>query len=120
LEIKGHNTKLLVNPIFRKAELVLSMQDGTHWRPGCDLIAKMRMISAAVRRYRPLPYAGQMILFRARHMPLGAHPEACLGWRHASIVDLVIEEHPGFHGASILEPNVRQLAEKLRIILART
>jgi thioesterase domain-containing protein len=67
----------------------------------------------ALRNYRPRPYQGAMILFRARVQPLlGAH-EADLGWKALVQRGIGIEVVPGNHDLILSEPWVVHLAAGL-------
>jgi thioesterase domain-containing protein len=78
-----------------------------------DLAEIQRRILRAVDTYVPSPYPGRIILFRARHLPFGAHADPSLGWDKLA-GELVINELPGFFGATVLQPSVRHLAAMLR------
>ena len=67
----------------------------------------------AVRNYKPQPYAGKVILFRASEQPIGINPDATLGWGPVGIEDLEIHEIPGHHGSILFEPRVGKLADVL-------
>jgi len=69
----------------------------------------------ARRRYRPEPFQGRMVLFRAERQPpedlFFADPE--LGWHGLATEGVEVHTVPGHHGMHIREPNVRVLVERL-------
>lgn len=79
-----------------------------------------RITQAAVRNYRPVPYEGNMTLLRAQDQPDAAWAHRpTFGW------DLYVREGvdlhtiPGHHDNIIAEPQVRELAAKLRESISR-
>jgi thioesterase domain-containing protein len=68
--------------------------------------------------YRPVSYAGSMVLFRAAQMPLGAGVTADLGWADLAD-DVQIETISGYFTTPISEPEVKTLADRLAGHLAR-
>lgn len=71
-------------------------------------------IYLAGRSYVPQVYEGRVTLFRASKQPLGIYPDTTLGWGGLVTGGLDIHEVPGHHGAIVVEPRVRFLADKLR------
>jgi thioesterase domain-containing protein len=73
----------------------------------------------ALQRYRFHPYSGKIILFRAtdRGEILGRHEHPTLGWGDYAGGGLEIYDIPSAHVAMLLEPYVRNFAEKLKTIL---
>ena len=66
--------------------------------------------------YRPQPYAGRAVLFRAANT--GSSYRRSLGWDRFLNAGLDICMLPAGHGAMVKEPMVRVLAEKLEPYLA--
>jgi amino acid adenylation domain-containing protein len=72
----------------------------------------------AARQYRPQPYGGSAVLFRALDEPVRRTDDPSLGW--AKLVrTLEILEVPGGHLSLLAEPHVRLVAEQLRECLNR-
>ena len=71
----------------------------------------------ALLAYRPQPYPGPAILFRAAHMDDSRSPS--LGWKKFVTGGLEICPIQAGHGAMVKEPTVRLLAEQLELHLAR-
>jgi acyl transferase domain-containing protein/thioesterase domain-containing protein len=73
----------------------------------------------ALQRYRFKSYPGKVTLFRAtdRGEILGRHEHPTLGWGDYAAGDLEIYDIPSAHVAMLLEPYVRNFAEKLKTIL---
>jgi thioesterase domain-containing protein len=67
---------------------------------------------AAHRCYQASPYAGRVVLFRGAQLPWGIEPAHHLGWGDVAS-DLETAELPAYFGTTMLEPAVRELAQKL-------
>jgi len=86
--------------------------------------ATVERVHAANRRaagtYRPLPYRGELVLFRATGLGFTSLDDPHLGWSDVAGVDIEVVEVPGAH-RSILreESDVRALAERLHDRLRR-
>ena len=74
----------------------------------------------ARRRYRPGPFEGRILLFRAEQQPPADlfEPDPELGWSGLATAGITIHDVPGYHGLHIREPRVGVLAEKLKADLA--
>jgi acyl transferase domain-containing protein/thioesterase domain-containing protein/NADP-dependent 3-hydroxy acid dehydrogenase YdfG len=73
----------------------------------------------AASKYRPLPYDGPVLLFRARMIDrIYSHMGPTLGWRDL-IPKLEVIEVPGGHDSLVLEPNVQILTAQLARAIAR-
>lgn len=72
------------------------------------------------RHYRPKPYKGQVTLFRTRHDDY-AHlfRDPLMGWQRLALGGLQVYDIVGEHGNMMIEPNVRDLADKLGTSLAQ-
>ena len=72
----------------------------------------------AIENYRPEPYDGRLVLFRASDQEHagGAYD---LGWGQLVEQGVEIHDLPGDHERLFLEPNIDQLAEQLRDLLQR-
>lgn len=68
--------------------------------------------------YRPAPYDGRVIIFRATHQPSGIHQDRTLGWA-PYVKHLEVYDTPGHHGAIVREPRARHLAQQLTERLER-
>ncbi len=73
----------------------------------------------AIENYRPEPYDGRLVLFRAsdQEHPGGAYD---LGWSHLFEQGVEVRDLPGDHERLFLEPNIDQLAEQIRDLLRRS
>jgi acyl transferase domain-containing protein/thioesterase domain-containing protein/acyl carrier protein len=69
-------------------------------------------------RYRPRPYPGRIVLFRANDDVLSRNDYA-LGWSSVAEKDVETYDVPGDHLTLLREPNVRVLAKKVTICLAQ-
>ncbi len=72
----------------------------------------------ASEEYRPTPYDGRVVIFRATHQPSGIHEDRTLGWG-PFVKHLEVYDTPGHHGAIVREPRARHLAEQLTERLER-
>jgi thioesterase domain-containing protein/acyl carrier protein len=63
--------------------------------------------------YETRPIKGKLVLFRSSGWRLGASRDPSFGWGEIAGARLAIHRVPGDHLSIFLEPNVRQLAEKL-------
>jgi thioesterase domain-containing protein/acyl carrier protein len=73
----------------------------------------------AASRYRPEPYAGRVLMFRARLIDeIYRHMGPTLGWAK-EIPQLEIIEVPGGHDSLVLEPNVQVLTAHLAQAIAQ-
>jgi amino acid adenylation domain-containing protein len=84
-----------------------------------DLIHLEDKIWRAGQKYVPRVYPGRVTLFRASNQPLGIYPDLTLGWDGLAASGLEIYEVPGHHGAIVVEPYVRALAEELSRVLEK-
>jgi thioesterase domain-containing protein len=72
----------------------------------------------ALAGYRPRPYAGSALVFRAARLPLGVATTRELGW--AELIERVqLETVSGYFTTPISEPEVRTLAARLSHHLSR-
>ncbi|HMR63875.1 MAG TPA: condensation domain-containing protein [Anaerolineae bacterium] len=67
----------------------------------------------AYEAYKPRPYRGRVVLFRAGKQPLGICPDPTLGWGELIEGELELQEVPGHRIGLLSEPRVRVLAEHL-------
>ena len=72
----------------------------------------------ALENYRPEPYDGRLVLFRASEQEYagGAYD---LGWGQLMEQGVEVHDLPGDHERLFLEPNIDQLAEQIRDLLRR-
>jgi amino acid adenylation domain-containing protein len=82
--------------------------------------ALCRAIFRAVRNYASGPYRGRVWLFKARSQPLrpGIWHRRDMGWGEIETGGLAISEVPGNHETVLAEPNVQQVAAKIRQVLS--
>jgi amino acid adenylation domain-containing protein len=74
---------------------------------------------AAERNYVPKPYAGRMILFRAKEQFVGIFSDPLLGWSPYVAEGIEVHEIEGSHVEIVELPNVRILASILKKYLDR-
>ncbi len=74
-------------------------------------------IHQAGTKYSPLPYSGDITLFRASEKSLRGVNDAYAGWRELATGGLEVVEIPGGHVSMLSEPQVAMLAEQLKIYL---
>jgi thioesterase domain-containing protein len=72
-----------------------------------------QIFQLAVSSYRPSPYFGRLVFFKAAERPPGDAWDYSLGWRHLVTGDFEVHEVPGDHRSMFKEPNVETLANKL-------
>jgi thioesterase domain-containing protein len=88
-------------------------------------IARLPRIVQKVRKaclqaeadYQPQAYSGRVILFRSNHEPLGQLSDPRAGWSTCASRGLEIYEIKGNHENILLEPQVRSVAEQLKVCL---
>jgi thioesterase domain-containing protein len=71
----------------------------------------------AMDAYRPAPYGGDVLVFRASNQLAGLIADEHLGWDRTFHGKLDVVEVPGHQQNLMLEPNVSQLAKELSIRL---
>jgi thioesterase domain-containing protein len=71
----------------------------------------------ALRAYRPQPYAGRMVLFRARMQPLFGSHDRTKGWHALAAGEFEVRTVHGNHLGMLQEPHVVVLAEALAAAL---
>ena len=117
---------LLRAPLSQKAEYVSRIATAPlrviQRRKG---VAKLPPLAQKVRTaclqaekdYRPKAYSGRVILFRSSHEPLGRVRDPRAGW--SAYASRGLETYPieGNHENILLEPQVRAVAERLKICL---
>jgi len=67
----------------------------------------------AYEKYRPRPYVGDVVIFRARKQLRGLIADTNMGWKDAVIGNLDICEVPGHQQNMLVDPNLSRLAEEL-------
>jgi amino acid adenylation domain-containing protein len=75
----------------------------------------------AALAYKPKPYAGSLLLFRAEQQPPGCYVDAYLGWRQVVTGHLDVREVPGYHSEALVteERSVRAIAKHLKLALTK-
>jgi hypothetical protein len=71
----------------------------------------------AMDEYRPAPYGGDVLVFRASKQLAGLIADENLGWKETVQGNLEICEVPGHQQNLLLEPNVSSLAKEFSIRL---
>jgi thioesterase domain-containing protein len=78
-----------------------------------------KLNGAALSRYAPTPYDGEITLFRCAAPGEGEAAEADLGWSRLAKRGVKIVQVPGDHHTIIKEPDVHELARELRVHLGQ-
>jgi thioesterase domain-containing protein len=81
------------------------------------LVATQNAIQAASTAYRPVPYQGDAVLFRASKRSRVLCHDDTLGWSNFVKGRLDIHEVNGSHGSIVVEPRVRFVAATLTGLL---
>ena len=81
------------------------------------LMVAQHNISIAAKSYRPLPYDGNVILFRASNQIRGVYSNETLGWSQFVTGQFQVHEVNGEHGTIVVEPRVRIPAAVLHDLL---
>jgi hypothetical protein len=71
----------------------------------------------AMDQYRPAPYDGDVVVFRAKSQLKGLIADQYLGWKNTVRGNLEMCDVPGHQQNVMLEPNVSQLAKEFSIRL---
>jgi thioesterase domain-containing protein len=80
----------------------------------------LRVYQAMGFAYKPKPYEGRVVLFRATHAPKeGTYGPHDLGWSTLTAGGLDIIMIPGDHHSMLQEPNIAVLAEEMSRWLTR-
>lgn len=74
----------------------------------------------AISAYQPQPYAGRVLLFRAKAQSLFNHTDPVFGWRTLAGNGVEVKDIPGSHERIFTAPNVETLAYELKCSLAET
>ena len=77
------------------------------------------MHEKAILNYKHKPYFGRVAIFRANNQPLGVYPDPTLGWSELIKGKLILEEFPGHHLNTFIEPSVKDLAKKLNEAISK-
>jgi len=78
-----------------------------------------KLVHLALNAYRPTPYIGRLVFFKAAERPPGDVWDYSRGWRELVTGEFAVYEVPGDHRSMFLEPNVETLANNMRNYLAR-
>ncbi len=78
-----------------------------------------RILFLAASSYEPKPLGCPTVIFRAKDSPMQAAGDPYFGWRDFLMGHSETHEIPGNHVGIFQEPNVRILAEKLRVCLQK-
>ena len=70
----------------------------------------------AAANYKPQAYPGRLVLVRCSEISASGRDDPLLGWRDLA-VGIDVKETPGNHLTVVKEPNVRHLAETLRLCM---
>jgi thioesterase domain-containing protein len=82
-------------------------------------VAVARAHRAALRAYRPRPYAGALSVVRARVQLLLSDHDPLLGWGGLAGGCVTVHHVPGRHEEMFTPPHVRSLARVIQQLLAR-
>jgi thioesterase domain-containing protein len=78
------------------------------------------IVHPAFHRYEPQPYAGKAVLLQSSDWPSGPYFDFKLGWDGLVKDGVEFYRIPGDHPSMFTNPNVRLVAEKLRLHLTRS
>jgi len=94
--------------------LIAKDAQGISFSPAYTLEAVAKMNRDAFWKYKPGPYRGHVVIFRATHQPKGIIPDPTLGW--GDLLEGEVEHYdvPAFHRTVLLEPQVKGMAQQLR------
>lgn len=84
------------------------------------LVVTQNLIAVATRTYRPKPFDGDLVLFRATKQIRGTYRDDTLGWSNFAKGKLEIHEINGSHGTIVVEPRVRFVVPILQQILGES
>jgi thioesterase domain-containing protein len=75
----------------------------------------------AALAYKPKPYAGSLLLFRAEQQPPGCYVDAHLGWKEIVTGNIDVHQVPGYHSETLVieEESVQEISKHLRHALAK-
>jgi thioesterase domain-containing protein len=123
-EVLGQNLKKLFTQVKRKAlwkrnQFALQYSKATGKELPVDLQRNHKAIDKARATYRPQPYQGKLILFRAKDQPAAMASHARLGWDQFTSEKIDVIEVAGAHGALTMYPFASDLAMKFRPFLSR-
>lgn len=111
IQLKGlANVRWRLNRLKRRG---MRLKDRTR-SVGSDFFTFER----SYRNYRPEPYDGRVILFRAARQPLGIRPDPVIGWRSILTGELEVHQIPGYHDSILFSPRLDTLASLLKDALA--
>lgn len=68
----------------------------------------------AYKAYKPRPYQGRVVIFRASKQPYGIHSDDKLGWGDLLIGQVDMRVIPGHYKSLFVEPSISLLAEELK------
>ena len=78
-----------------------------------------QIVHVAISAYRPAPYIGRLVFFKAAKGPTGDAWDSSRGWPHLVTGEFEVHEVPGDHRSMFLEPNVETLANNMRNYFCR-
>ena len=78
----------------------------------------MDWLMGLLRRYRPGPYGGRVVLFRVRALPLLSWSREDMGWGSLTRTPPEVRYIPGDHATMLREPDVAALAAEIKSALA--
>ncbi len=71
-----------------------------------------RCYYAAYRHYAPQPYAGRIVLFRARRQPLTTPTGHAMGWARLARAGVTVHVIPGGHQGILNPPGLNVFADR--------
>jgi len=87
---------------------ILGLQRSEDWPAYRRTVAES--LHQAVAGYQPQPYAGHLVLFRARWQPLFSPHDPTMGWGKLALGGVTTHVIPGNHDTILYPPNVEQMA----------
>jgi surfactin family lipopeptide synthetase A len=129
--IKNHLSNLWQMDIRQTPGYVLDRLDEARrkieritWQLMADRNDRVRntdsIVHPAFHRYEPQPYAGKAVLLQSSDWPSGPYFDFKLGWDGLVKDGVEFYRIPGDHPSMFTNPNVRLVAEKLRLHLTRS
>lgn len=115
--MKGQVTKARRRLIWRANKIAIDYNKATGKELPNDMLRNVKAIKHAERNYRPSPFDGRIILFRALFRPENIEFDHYLGWREHTESEFVIEDVRGNHNTAIAYPFVAEFASKFKVHL---
>ena len=114
---KKLSTQLKRKALWKRNQFALQYSKATGKTLPVDLQRNHKAIDKARETYRPSPYNGEIVLFRAKDQPVAMAHHSRLGWDQLTTEPIEVIEVPGAHGALTMYPFASDLAANLRPFL---